>query len=1607
MKFLRYPFLVLLCFLLAKINPALAQTLTLGTVENGPYAAGATVGVPFTIDDAANCIAKDNTFKLYISSLPGGAPNIEIGSFKGFYAPFVNGTIPASMPPGVYNLEIRSSSPATVSARANITILPGTVAKAEIKASGINTLNGEIISVCNRSFPSYMLQSIDNSGTVTVKVRDELNGTNGADLTVGTSEVKFDAQASHYTLRVLGKSGVSIATKYFLIINNPVNNQFGVSGSSTVCMANSQGVLTYNVDLGTINGIQKNFPGNTYKIGWGDGSNTEYSLCDIQKLGGKIAHTYSQESCGNNADNTFDVKISVNSPFCGAIGTPISATARVVAPPTLSFTGPLAGCVGEPVKFINSTVLSKCQTTSGIYTWYIDGVKVAEDVPFAQNLDYTFTAPGEHKVSMVIQPGSSECDAPAFEFKIVIRNKPQPKFSLPQTITCTPSIFAPQNESVVDDRPGAGAASSYLWTISPSTVTYKNGTGSTSKSPQFIFDKPGTYKIKLGVTSGPCGMVETPEQTIIVNGPPVATLSADFNTCGKGYTFSFNASADSKTFTGLSGTTNEDATTYTWTITGGNYSFENGTTLHSKYPSIKFADFGSYTIKVSHSNSCGSTEAEQKIQFFESPTVDAGPDQTICAGEKVVLKGDPASSQYVKFVKWTGGNGTFENSDSPFTTYTPSADEIAAGQVTITYEVTTTNPAPCELVTDYLTITINPKAIVTSAATKILCTGNGINYDITSSIPGTTYSWTATSSSSNLSGYSATGTGNAIKDVILNSGLSNETVTYTITPSANGCPGEPFTFTATVTPPPGNNTLGYSGGQICSGKLITVDGSAPNGGDGSFTYSWEKSNDGTNWDKVENATGKDLSITIDKPTYFRRTAYSNGCSNVSAAIKIDALPPLDNNSITANQTICINNAPGEFAGSTPTGGDGTYNFIWQKSTDNGTSWTAISGAIAKNYQSPALLQSTQFRRVATSAQCAGAQESISNVISITVGTGAKGHFTWKSESSCAPFAITADNITAQTDPENDKYTWFANGDVIGNGVAFPGYTIQTSGQTIEIRLEVTSKLGCASSFYKHTFSTTGKTLADFSTGNPTGCGPLSLNFTNTTTNPNNVTFSWDFGNGQKSNLATPPQITFAARTDGKDTVYTVVLKAVSSCGESEKSMQVRVRPAPFSRFSPDKTTGCSPLAVTFDNSSPGINNEYVWDFGDGETLTTTDNKPVVHTYNSPITRSYTVRMLAKNECGSSISEYVIRVSPNTVKPVLIVNGDELQGCAPHVVHFANNSLGANLFLYDFGDGSETLKTNQSPETVEHTFTKGGTYVVKMTASNGCSNVTVEKTITVYPQPEISFTADMRKGCTSLTVHFSNTTKNAAGYVWDFGDGKTSTEANPVHVYAANTRAYTVKLTAKSGLGCPNVLEMKDYIQVFPPPVAEFKTLPDSVIKIPQYKFSFADKSTSNPVRWEWEFGDRGFSSLKNPEHTYADTGRYKVRLIVTSAEGCKDTVTHTVQVIGVPGQLYLPNAFIPTSTDPRLQVFKANGSGLKEWRMRIYNKWGQQLWETTKLDEKGRPVEGWDGTASGAPAQQGVYVWEISAKFENGGEWPGMSYNNSAPKRTGVINLLR
>ncbi|MBC8985534.1 PKD domain-containing protein [Pedobacter sp. N36a] len=792
---------------------------------------------------------------------------------------------------------------------------------------------------------------------------------------------------------------------------------------------------------------------------------------------------------------------------------------------------------------------------------------------------------------------------------------------------------------------------------------------------------------------------------------------------------------------------------------------------------------------------------------------------------------------------------------------------------------------------------------------------------------------------------------------------------------------------------------------ICYDQTVNIEGSLPTDGNGIYTYIWESKTPTGSWTTIPNQTGQNLQLVLQASISFRRIVNSGSCTKTSNETEIIVQDRISNNEISPDQSICNNTAPTLITGTTPEGADGNFFYIWQSSTDGGTTWTDVN-SFGINYQPPVLTATTAYRRIVYTTICDGAQRSISALVTITVKPDATALFTFTNQTGCAPFLINSDNIKAIEHPlVNDTYTWFINDVPYHTGPIFKDYTINGNDQSITIKLVVTSKVGCNSAEFIRVFNTRPAVPASFTQSDTEICGPMTVRFVNASVQSAGATFLWDFGNGQTSTEANPAPVNFNPDPTGKDITYTITLTSTTPCGSNTYTSTLLVKATPIAVFSPSKTVGCSPMLVNFTNTSPGGTNTYTYDFGDGsDPITRSDKLPVSHTYNTTITKVFTVTMTAVNGCGTHTKTYNIQVSPQNITPELVVDANEKKGCAPLTVNFDNNSIGATHFTFDFGDGG-TMNTTE-PGRVQHIFTKPGKYTITMTAFNNCSEITEIEEVEVLEQPLAAFNADQTLGCAGLAVQFRNTTQNGFSYVWDFGDGTTSNEFEPNHIYNGDQEYYTVTLTATNTLGCSISVIRNQYIHIVPPPKAAFNVNPSTLISIPNYTFSFEDESTNSPTIWAWDFGDGTTSAKQHPIHTYPDTGTYKVTLTTFNQQGCSTSTFKHVTIKGVPGYLFVPNSFIPGSEYPELRTFIAKGSGIATWKFSVFNKWGELLWETTKLDE-GRPAEGWDGNYKGNPAPQGVYFWKIDVKMVNGTEWKGMTYDKSVPKRTGAIHLIR
>ena len=693
-----------------------AQTITVGGVDPGPYSQGSTIVVPININDSGGCISQNNTFNVYLSDASGNfSPGTLIGSYAGFYAGFVNAAIPNGTPAGSgYKVEVQSTGPAVTSSVSSAFTVN---ASSGVTASVSSTTVGSDPNVFGRcvgiSGATFSIKNTSSTGTTTASFFNEkTQGYEGSNIPIPTTGYTFTAATSNYTITVKNVDGSgNVATKGYQLINNIIQNNFGSAGNGFVCLSSGQGVLSYTIATNGPSGISANYPGNTYVVNWGDGTSTTFTVCQIAALGGVVSHTFTLPSCGqtgNGVANSFYVQNQAFSPYCGEVSAPPGISAKVLITPLTSFAAPAVACSGTALTIPNTSqpgpdpnaTTSTCTANPGaLYDWTLDGISVVGYQGVLLGTSFVFpagTTSGIHTLTLHSELPASGigCQAADYTQTICFEKPPQPAFTIAPA-ACAGSTVTPVNTSVAAN---ICSVATYAWTVTgPGTVTYTGGTMSTSQTPQFVFPVAGTYTVQLGMLSG-CGTITT-TQTINIDSNPVASLSPALTLCGSGQTLTFDPTQTVTKIT-FSGTTVQQPTTYTWVVTGGAFSFVGGTNANSEYPQILFNDIATYTVAVTHQNTCGSVLTQQSITFGQAPIVNAGPDQTVCAGSPAATLAGSVTGTYSSY-QWVGGAGIFSPGRNVLNpVYTPSNGEIAAGSVTLTLQGNAAIPPPCNVATD-------------------------------------------------------------------------------------------------------------------------------------------------------------------------------------------------------------------------------------------------------------------------------------------------------------------------------------------------------------------------------------------------------------------------------------------------------------------------------------------------------------------------------------------------------------------------------------------------------------------------------------------------------------------------------------------------------------------------------------------------------------------------------------------------------------------------------------------------------------------------------------------------------------------------------------------
>lgn len=510
----------------------------------------------------------------------------------------------------------------------------------------------------------------------------------------------------------------------------------------------------------------------SYTINWGDG-NIQTGLTSTSF---PLSHTYTRIGAfnlvitglgSNGCSNTQTYTVANQSNPAGGLGTNGSTT-NLCAPADVPF------------------VISNWENNSDGTTYKLDfgdGTDTTLNHPLSPGPG-SYTKTHRYLTSSCSKGGSSytatltainACDkTPYTAGNIQIRIQPTAAFIIPSTI-CVDKNLCPSN-STINGYTGSNCATTatYSWNFGDPG---SSDNISTSASPCHKYATPGIYTITLN-TSNPCG-TSTASHTICVVAPPAPSFTLDKIT---------GCAPLNVTTTNTSSTSSLCSTpVYAWSVTyspgncgsSSSYNYTNGTSASSQNPSFSFTNAGTYTIKLSITNDCGTVTETKNVTVTKPPAVVINNITSICEGGSISPSANVTNcGTGMLSYTWAFPNGT----PASATTANPGIITYAtAGPQTVTLSVMN----ECGTTTETRSFTVNPNPIITVPADEAFCTGVTAGPFTFSSSPLGILSWT---NSNNNIGLASSGNGGRINSFTTRNNSSIlQTATINVTSSLNSC----------------------------------------------------------------------------------------------------------------------------------------------------------------------------------------------------------------------------------------------------------------------------------------------------------------------------------------------------------------------------------------------------------------------------------------------------------------------------------------------------------------------------------------------------------------------------------------------------------------------------------------------------------------------------------------------------------------------------------------------------------------------------------------------------------------------------------------------------
>ncbi len=738
------------------------------------------------------------------------------------------------------------------------------------------------------------------------------------------------------------------------------------------------------------------------------------------------------------------------------------------------------------------------------------------------------------------------------------------------------------------------------------------------------------------------------------------------------------------------------------------------------------------------------------------------------------------------------------------------------------------------------------------------------------------------------------------------------------------------TQSAVITQPAAIALLGINAtDETCAGLGNGSITTTVTGGTQPYSYTWSNG-------------ASSASITAGAGTYNVSITDANGCAPATGTATINATGQPNQVSAGPDLVGCLNSYPLQLQGSVTNATGG----IW-----SGGSGTFVAPGPNGQYMP------------STSEIAAGG-------VTLTLTT--TGNSTCPPVSDDVFIALSNAFLTASLTPSNVTCNAFGNGSIVfspavaGNNYLWNDPQGQTTPTATNLgpgtyTLLITDALGCDTSLTAAITQPNALVISNLATTNVT-CNGGANGTANVQVSGGTQAYSIAWSSGQSG-------ATIVALPAGP---IDVTVTDANGCTAQASGVITQPQPIVLTAQVPD--TVCVNVPTTLTAQATGGTGTISYNWGSLGT-----GNPITASFSA----SQNVQVSVSDQNGCTVPALILPVHVLNLNTASFTTYGDTTICPGGDPATVGALLGNYAGAYTIG-WTELAAVGNGPFTVPFTTDQD----LHVTVTDQCGN-TLDRTIALRVQtpPSIQLPALLSEGCAPLTVDFPDLQlASDITYLWDLGNGNTSTSPSPIITYEGGS--YSVSLTVSTPLGCTSTSPSAGIVNAWQSPVAGF-TASAWTATADNANIAFTDQSSGTITTWEWNFGDGGTANTTNPTHQYLEVGSFDVDLYVTDIHGCTDDVTQTITITPVY-DVVIPTAFTPNTNggnggawDPNSldnDVFYAFVRFVKDFRMRVFNRWGELIFESDDIRI------GWDGYYRDQLSPQDVYVVQTWVRFVDGRE---------------------